>query len=224
MNHRKSGRRKLNVKSSHKRSLLRNQVIHLITYGHLVSTKANVKETQKLAEKLDLEEENIFKDLNQFKKGSRTLPSILARANTELTYVNAEKILIGSMLQNRNYIEKIFSELKVDDFSVKEHRNIISVMYKLFKKGEKIHLQKVIDLIHDQNEINLLSQIMLKEVVSSDDDTLYRSIKAITRHRLQLQLNKIRNRIKEEESGKKEVPQGLLQDYQEILHKIKAII
>lgn len=52
MNHRKSGRKKLNVKSSHKRSLLRNQVIHLITYGHLVSTKANVKETQKLAEKL----------------------------------------------------------------------------------------------------------------------------------------------------------------------------
>ena len=47
-----SGRKKLNIKPSHKRSLLRNQVIHLITYGHLVSTKANIKETQKLAEKL----------------------------------------------------------------------------------------------------------------------------------------------------------------------------
>lgn len=52
MNHQKSGRRKLNVKSSHKRSLLRNQVIHLITYGHLVSTKANIKETQRFAERL----------------------------------------------------------------------------------------------------------------------------------------------------------------------------
>jgi len=31
--------------------MLRNQVIHLITYGHLVSTRANVKETQRLAEK-----------------------------------------------------------------------------------------------------------------------------------------------------------------------------
>ena len=31
---------------------MRNQVIHLITYGHLVSTKARVKEVQKLAEKL----------------------------------------------------------------------------------------------------------------------------------------------------------------------------
>ena len=52
MNHQKSGRKKLNIKAPHRRSLLRNQVIHLITYGHLVSTKANVKETQKLAERL----------------------------------------------------------------------------------------------------------------------------------------------------------------------------
>jgi len=46
------GRKKLNVKPSHKRSLLRNQVISLITYGHLVTTKARAKETQRLAEKL----------------------------------------------------------------------------------------------------------------------------------------------------------------------------
>ena len=32
--------------------MLRNQVIHLIEYGVLVSTKANVKEAQKLAEKV----------------------------------------------------------------------------------------------------------------------------------------------------------------------------
>ena len=47
-----NGRKKLNLKSSHRRSMLRNQVIHLITYGHLVTTKANAKETQRFAEKL----------------------------------------------------------------------------------------------------------------------------------------------------------------------------
>lgn len=47
-----SGKRKLNVKPSHKKSLMRNQVIHLITYGHLISTKAQVKEVQRFAEKL----------------------------------------------------------------------------------------------------------------------------------------------------------------------------
>lgn len=47
-----NGRKKLNLKPSHKKALLRNQVIHLITYGHLVSTKVQVKEVQKLAEKM----------------------------------------------------------------------------------------------------------------------------------------------------------------------------
>ena len=47
-----NGRKKLNLKSSHRRSLLRNQVIHLITYGYLVTTKANAKQTQRLAERL----------------------------------------------------------------------------------------------------------------------------------------------------------------------------
>ena len=47
-----NGRKKLNLKASHRRSLMRNQAIHLITYGHLVSTKASVKEVQRFAEKL----------------------------------------------------------------------------------------------------------------------------------------------------------------------------
>src|SRR3989304_9287562 len=45
-------RKKLNLKPSHKRSLMRNQVIHLITYGHLVTTKTRLKEVQRFAEKL----------------------------------------------------------------------------------------------------------------------------------------------------------------------------
>ena len=45
-------KKKLNLRPSHKRSLMRNQVIHLITYGHLVSTKARIKEVQRFAEKL----------------------------------------------------------------------------------------------------------------------------------------------------------------------------
>ena len=46
------GRKKLNVKPAHRRALLRNQVISLVTYGHLVTTKTRAKETQKLAEKI----------------------------------------------------------------------------------------------------------------------------------------------------------------------------
>ena len=47
-----SGRAKLNVKPSHKRSLVRNQAIHLIEFGHLTTTKARAKEVQRFTEKL----------------------------------------------------------------------------------------------------------------------------------------------------------------------------
>lgn len=47
-----NGRKKLNLKYPHKTALLRNQVIHLISYGYLVTTKARAKETQRLAERL----------------------------------------------------------------------------------------------------------------------------------------------------------------------------
>ena len=47
-----NGRKKLNLKPAHKKALLRNQAIHLIKYGHLVSTKARVKETRRLVERV----------------------------------------------------------------------------------------------------------------------------------------------------------------------------
>ena len=47
-----NGRKKLNLKTGHRTSLFRNQVIHLITYGFLQTTKARVKEVQRLAEKI----------------------------------------------------------------------------------------------------------------------------------------------------------------------------
>ncbi len=51
MNH-QNGRKKLNLRASHRKALLRNQVIHFIKYGFLQSTKPRVKEVQRLAEKV----------------------------------------------------------------------------------------------------------------------------------------------------------------------------
>ena len=51
MNH-QNGRKKLNMKSGHRKALLRNQIIHLIQYGSLQTTRAKAKEVQRLAEKI----------------------------------------------------------------------------------------------------------------------------------------------------------------------------
>ena len=46
-----SGRKKLNMKSPHRKAVLRNQVIHLINYGKLITTKPRLKEVKRIAEK-----------------------------------------------------------------------------------------------------------------------------------------------------------------------------
>lgn len=51
MNH-QNGRKKLNRRSSHRKAMLRNQVIHFINYGCLQTTKARAKVVQQMAEKV----------------------------------------------------------------------------------------------------------------------------------------------------------------------------
>lgn len=47
-----SGRKRLNRKTGHRQAMIRNQAIHLITYGCLQTTKARVKVVQQFTEKL----------------------------------------------------------------------------------------------------------------------------------------------------------------------------
>ena len=69
-----SGKKKLNMKAPHKKSVMRNQVIHLISYGHLVSTKARVKEVQKLAERLVTIARKGSDDFNARRKAKALIP------------------------------------------------------------------------------------------------------------------------------------------------------
>ncbi len=47
-----NGRKKLNMKSAHRKATLRNQVIHFIKNGVLQTTKPRLKEVQRLTERI----------------------------------------------------------------------------------------------------------------------------------------------------------------------------
>lgn len=47
-----SGKKKLNLKHSHRKAYMRNQVIHLINYGHITVSLAAAKEVKRFAEKM----------------------------------------------------------------------------------------------------------------------------------------------------------------------------
>lgn len=72
MRHRRA-RGKLNLKSAHRCALLRNQVIHLITYGSLKTTKPQAREVQRLAEKI-VTIARQGKDFNTMRRVKQLLP------------------------------------------------------------------------------------------------------------------------------------------------------
>jgi len=47
-----NARKKLNLKPSHRRALIRNQAIHVINHGRLRSTKARIREVKRFVERL----------------------------------------------------------------------------------------------------------------------------------------------------------------------------
>lgn len=79
MRHQKA-RKKLNLSADHRRALIRNQTISLIMHGHIVSTKARVKEVRRFAEKLV----TLARDGNDF-NARRRARSILPYKDDALT-------------------------------------------------------------------------------------------------------------------------------------------
>src|SRR3990167_6539226 len=68
-----SGKKKLNMKSSYRKAYLRNQVIHLINFGHITLSLAGAKEVRRLAEKM-ITIAKVGTDFNSRRKALQMLP------------------------------------------------------------------------------------------------------------------------------------------------------
>lgn len=68
-----NGRRKLNLKGPHRTAMLRNQMIHLIKFGFLHTTKPRIKEVQRLIERL-VTVARVGYDFNTIRRVKQELP------------------------------------------------------------------------------------------------------------------------------------------------------
>jgi len=72
MNH-QNGNHRMNMKISFRKAYLRNQVINLITYGHLSTTKARAKQIQRFAERM-VTIARVGNDFNTIRRVNQLLP------------------------------------------------------------------------------------------------------------------------------------------------------
>jgi len=72
MNH-QNGNHRMNMRISYRMAYLRNQVINLITYGHLSTTKGRAKQIQRYAEKM-VTVARVGNDFNTIRRVNQLLP------------------------------------------------------------------------------------------------------------------------------------------------------
>ncbi len=97
---------------------------------------------KKLSEELKLSEEAILIELKKYQSGLKNSSYSFVRLDSEPGNVKAEKILIGCMLEDEEIAQNVLKKLKVEDFSVLLHRQILEVMIEILKDDKKIRFSK----------------------------------------------------------------------------------
>jgi len=134
-----------------------------------VELRAQIK---KISEELKLSEEAILIELKKYKKGLKEFTYNFIRPNSESGNVIAEKILIGCMLEDKEIAQKVLKSLQVEDFTVLLHQKIVSAIERLLKDDKEINSQKVMDCLDDDKAANIISRILMEEVVTFDENVI----------------------------------------------------
>ena len=146
-----------------------------------VELRAQIK---KISEELKLSEEAVLIELKKYKKGSKEFNYNFIKPDSESGNVIAEKILIGCMLEDKEIAQKVLKSLQVEDFTVLLHRKIVSAIERLLKDNKEINSQKVIDCLDDDKTANIISRILMEEVITFDEKVISGYINTINNFKL----------------------------------------
>lgn len=189
--------------------------------GSEVELRAQIK---KISEELKLSEEAILIELKRYKRGSRDSSHNFIKLNSESGNIKAEKILIGCMLENEEIVRDIFTKLKVEDFTVLLHRQIVTAIEKNLKYDKIVDSQKVIDYLNDDKAAKLISNILMEETITFDEKIIYGYVDTINNFKLAQERKNLEKRTKIldekiEKSEKIEVDD--LKELREIVRQLK---
>lgn len=191
--------------------------------GSEVELRAQIK---KISEELKLSEEAILIELKRYKRGSRDSSHNFIKLNSESGNIKAEKILIGCMLENEEIVRDIFTKLKVEDFTVLLHRQIVTAIEKNLKYDKILDSQKVIDYLNDDKAAKLISNILMEETITFNEKIIYGYVDTINNFKLAQERKNLEKRTKilDEKIEKSEkIEEDDLKELREIVRQLKKL-
>ena len=190
--------------------------------GNEVELRAQIK---KISEELKLSEEAILIELKKYKKGTKDFTYNFIKPDSVPGNVTAEKILIGCMLEDKEIAQKVLKNLQVEDFTVLLYRKIVSVIERLLKDDKEINSQKVIDCLDDDKAANLISRILIEEVITFDKKVISGYISTINNFKLVQEKKNLEKKAKilDEKIKKSEkIEENDLKELGKIAQQLKA--
>jgi DNA primase len=190
--------------------------------GNEVELRAQIK---KLSEELKLSEEAILIELKKYQSGSKDSSYNFVRLDSEPGNVKAEKILIGCMLEDEEIAQNVLKKLKVEDFSVLLHRQIVAVIIKILKDDKKIDSQKVIEYLDNDTAAKLISKILMEEIITLDEKIISGYIDTINNFKLVQERKNLEEKAKmldEKIKKSKKIEENDLKELRKIGQQLKS--
>ena len=140
------------------------------------SIKQNLA-VKEVAEHFRLDERAVMQQLDNIKRTGRIQPTTIERQQVSTKpkppkkskYDIAEEDLLRLVLEDANWLPKIFQYLQLDEIQNREHRELFAIILGLFQQNESFEKKDVVSMITDPETSSKIADILTKKIGSSAD-------------------------------------------------------
>ena len=167
--------KKYNSSTSQGTSQIINELLSSI--GRIKNSIKQNLAVKEVAEHFRLDERAVMQQLDNIKRTGRIQPTTIERQqNSEKPkqqkkskYDIAEEDLLRLVLEDANWLPKIFQYLQLDEIQNREHRELFAIILGLFQQNESFEKKDVVSMITDPETSSKIADILTKKIGSSAD-------------------------------------------------------
>jgi DNA primase len=167
--------KKYNSSTSQRTSQIINEVLSSI--GRIKNSIKQNLAVKEVAEHFRLEERAVMQQLDNIKRTGRIQPTTIEKQQSsqkvkpprKSKYDIAEEDLLRLVLEDSNWLPKIFQYLQLDELQNREHRELFAIVLGIFQKNESFEKKDVVNMITDPETSSKIADILTKKIGSNAD-------------------------------------------------------
>jgi DNA primase len=167
--------KKYNSSTSQGTSQIINELLSSI--GRIKNSIKQNLAVKEVAEHFRLEERAVMQQLDNIKRTGRIQPTTIEKQQSsqkvrppkKSKYDIAEEDLLRLVLEDANWLSKIFQYLHLDEIQNREHRELFAIVLGIYQKNESFEKKDVVNMITDPETSSKIADILTKKIGSTAD-------------------------------------------------------